>query len=165
MFYIGILHLSHWNLEIKLWFLHYCYPCPVTLAPFLLYCMLLFWASLHLASPGLTGLPCSDLGSCGGFPHRLRNEESWDLPWINFPTSELGPLHYAVVRPQGRNSGPAKETKNKIKGFENTCKYMKQFPFVLTFHKCFAMTLVNSQHVFASCSGEKCLADGFFLLI
>lgn len=111
VFYISILYFSHWNLEIKLCFLHYCYPCPVTLVPFLLlYCMPLSWASLHLASRGLTGLSCTDLGSCGGFPHRLGNEQSWDLPWINFPPSELGPLHYAVVRPQGRNSSPAKET-------------------------------------------------------
>lgn len=82
---------------------------------------------------------------------------------------EQSPLHDAVAKPQGRNSNPEKKTKIhseiQIKGFENTGKYVKQFPLLLTFHKCFAMTPVNSQHVFASCSGEKCLPDGFFLLI
>lgn len=81
----------------------------------------------------------------------------------------MNPLYYDVVMPQSRIPVQQRRQKNhieiQVKGFENTGKYVKQFPLVLTFHKCFAMTQVNSQCAFASCSGEKCLPDGFFLLI
>lgn len=105
--------------------------------------------------------------------HQLRNGESWDRPWRALPVSELSPLHHLLPLLEGRTSNPEKE---KIMGDKDQCeiqircykytgKYMKWPLLFLTFHKCSVMRWAKIQHIFISCSGGKCLPDGFFLFI